>query len=209
MPIDAPIPPLQKMKLCRVGKDVRCPFPEGDKRLLLWSLSRPTWIKPDQLGYDYNRNISVTDRQKVYPRKVLWDQNVNGYVVPYNDLLTYLDGCNTAIYPLGSSEAAKVKTFYMTKYVVKEQGAFKKLLSVAKTAHNLTTDHPNIFFGDDNESANNPPLNNGMFDSTTPGNISSVGADTTSQRIPCSLTSEEYNSVKRFGNTLLNSLRST
>ena len=126
----------------------------------------------------------------------MFDRNVNGYVVPFNDLLTYLDGSNTAIYPLGSTEAAKVKVYYMTKYIIKDQGAFKKLLSIASTAYNLTIDHPNTH-----------------VDTCTHSNTASsneIGLDelcnTVSTLLPTNL---EYNSIKCYGNTLLNTMRST
>ena len=128
-------------------------------------------------------------------------------MVPFNDLLTYLDGCNTAIYPLGSTEAAKVKVYYMTKYIVKDQGAFKKLISIAATAYNLTVDHPNIHV-DKYTGTNREPMDVIANDSNgVPSNDNSTQNARGPQTLPS--LDVEYNSVKRFGNTLLNSLRTT
>ena len=152
----------------------------------------------------------------------MFDENPNGHVVPFNDLLTYLDGCNTAIYPLGSTEAAKVKVYYMTKYIVKDQGAFKKLLSVASTAYKLTKDFPNMFVeqkkNEEEHSSNCERINDVNSDLSSPTiSVSTIGESLPTSNITpgeslsigSNLTQTEYKSIKRFGNTLLNTMRST
>ena len=212
-PNEHDIPPLRRIKFQDIGKSPVKPFPKADGRMLIWSLDRPSKFP----------NSSV----------ILFDDNPNGHVVPFNDLLTYLDGCNTAIYPLGSTEAAKVKVYYMTKYLIKDQGAFKKLLSIATTAYNLTIDHPNIYVEAKQSGTvlDNNVQNNSINETDENSNIevniaeqerqaqlgdgrssltiddsrdSGAGSPTSS-----STSQTEYNSVKRFGNTLLNTMRST
>ena len=207
------IPVLKKMCWNDIGSSPIRPFPNADGRMLLWSLARPSIYfdkdndkacylseKQIQEGVKYGSitEVDMKDRQVEFNDpdryKILFDGNINGYVVPFNDLLTYLDGSNTAIYPLGSTEAAKVKVYYMTKYIIKDQGAFKKLLSIASTAYNLTIDHPNTHVDTCKDPiSNNEVVLDGLSDKETA--VPSINV--------------EYNSIKRFGNTLLNTMRTT
>jgi hypothetical protein len=185
--------PCTRLPYSQVGANPLQPFPEPDKRMLVWSLSRRSFCKLDES--DLHCNLGKIP----YDRRILTNPNFNGPVVSYNDVLTATQGCNTAIYPLGSEEEAKVSIFYQSKYVVKDVIPHKKLISIALTAHRVTTDHPNIHVSNDNSDAA----------------IKSSGIDAMDlESIPNSISSVEVPNInllaaKRFGNVLLNSLRGT
>jgi len=249
------IPPVRKMRFCHIGLNSNQPFPKPDERLLIWSLARPSClVNRGEQGICYEgpaSGVHERDRQcsaGSFQKQILYEKNINGHVVPYNDLLTYADGCNTAIYHLGSTEAAKVKAYYMTKYLIKDQGAFKKLLSIGSTAYHLTMDHPNVYVSGRSESnavaldekevvdmenissqaaetsctilsepTHSTSISSSRFTSSITNQTSMTAMivendpQSSNSSIPASgnLSDKEYKSIKRFGNTLLNSLRST
>ena len=69
-------------------------------------------------------------------KKALLSRNTR--ITDYNDVITALRGCNTAIYVISSGVAAMVAMFYLLEYITKNPGQRESSLSIALAAHEKT-----------------------------------------------------------------------
>ena len=66
----------------------------------------------------------------------------NSLVVPFNDVITTVLGCNTSIQFLGNQEQSKNTLFYLVPYLTKDNVSLSNCISVIKKAYDDVTTRP-------------------------------------------------------------------
>ena len=66
----------------------------------------------------------------------------NGLVVPFNDVITTVLGCNTSIQFLGNQEQSKNTLFYLAPYLTKDNVSLSNCISVIKKSYDDVTTNP-------------------------------------------------------------------
>ena len=68
----------------------------------------------------------------------------NGLVVPFNDVITTVLGCNTSIQFLGNQEQSKNSLFYLVPYLTKDNVSLSNCISIIKKSYDDVTNRPSI-----------------------------------------------------------------
>lgn len=93
---DQIIPQTFRQSIKTIGQNPRKPFPGPDIRFLAIQKGRRSF-------YSSSGTPMISNTNEInYNGHILFNPNFNGPVVDYNDVLTAVEGCNTAIYQLGS-----------------------------------------------------------------------------------------------------------
>jgi len=139
------------------------PVPAQDERCIIVELARPlldiplTW----ELAAEELLQRGETDTNEPWPvfvkavgentvdiakRTKFWDslRKRNGAIVDYSTCATALLCCNTAAYPLGSSEQCKAILFYLLKYITKDSVALASSAVLIHDALEKITLYPSI-----------------------------------------------------------------
>jgi hypothetical protein len=137
------------------------PMEPPDQRMLVWELKRPE-LKPlpdcdtedaaalyrtitsnmaewctGKIGA-FLKRTSLAVLKNIYDAVNQTLPHANGHVVDYNEFLTAVLGCNSAIYPLGNEVQSQSALFYICPYFSKDKAPVERALAVMyNTAKNI------------------------------------------------------------------------